>query len=539
MENPILQQYKSMIVDMPDGVLIIGLDGCIETVNPAAVRVLKREEKDMVGLSFASVFFEDERNDLFCQCVLDAIYDKDTVQESVIPYYATKKTLAAKPLSIRSSFIKSGEEKIAVIVTVSDVTGVIESQKGSKTDAIQSLKHVQAIWRITEILRKSDALDAVLAECLEVIAEGVGCQAGSVWFVHKDDERIYATFHIGEENVSGLSVGKGQGVVGEVFETGESVISEDIMVDERFADEDTVDDFVTKSVICVPLRDAYETLGVILLKNKKDGTGFNDQDLKLCEEMAALADIAISEKGFAFGSIENKPVLISLKGVTKDYKAIRGVTHALRGIDLDIYENEFLVILGESGCGKTTLMNIIGGVERATSGTIRIGDQDFSRPSARKMTKYRRKSIGYVFQNYNLMPNLTAIENVQFVSETVRGGMSPKEAIELVGLSKWAKFYPAQLSGGQQQRVSIARAIVKNPTLILADEPTAALDFETSREILTVFSDIVREQGKTVVVVTHNSEIAKMANRVIKMKNGLVTSIRVNMHPASVKELSW
>ncbi len=235
---------------------------------------------------------------------------------------------------------------------------------------------------------------------------------------------------------------------------------------------------------------------------------------------------------------ENKP-LVSLRGITRSFKSGDDRLEALKNINLDIYEKEFVVILGESGCGKTTILNIIGGMDHMTSGQLFMGDKDFSSPSEAELTDYRRNFLGFVFQDYHLMPNLTAKENVEFIAELSKDSMSADDAINLVGLSDRSGNYPSQMSGGQQQRVSIARAICKKPRLILADEPTAALDFATSIEVLSVFENIVREQGTTVVMVTHNNEIAKMANRIVKVKDGQIERIITNQKPLSASDLSW
>ena len=212
----------------------------------------------------------------------------------------------------------------------------------------------------------------------------------------------------------------------------------------------------------------------------------------------------------------------------------------LDGIDLDGYERELLVILGESGCGKSTLLNIIGGMDQMTEGSIEFNGQDFSHPTEEELTDYRRNSIGFIFQAYNLMPNLSALENVRLIAELVDSPKEPLEALDLVGMKEKANNYPSTLSGGKQQRVSIARAIAKNPMIILADEPTAALDFETGQSVLMTIEKIVKEQKATVIMVTHNVEITKMANRVIKLRSGgHISSMHVNLHPVSAKELEW
>ena len=178
-------------------------------------------------------------------------------------------------------------------------------------------------------------------------------------------------------------------------------------------------------------------------------------------------------------------------------------------------------------------------MDHLTDGTLIIDGKDFSHPTEAELTQFRREYLGFVFQNYNLMPNLTAQENVQFIADLVKEPMPATEALEKVGLADKANSYPSMLSGGQQQRVSIARAIVKNPTIIFADEPTAALDYRTSIGVLQVFEQIVESRGTTVVMITHNPEIARMANRVVKIRNGVIASIRVNINPAKAAELVW
>ena len=255
--------------------------------------------------------------------------------------------------------------------------------------------------------------------------------------------------------------------------------------------------------------------------------------------MASLAAITVDEKGLLVNAEEKKEVLIRLKGVVKEYPSGGSVLRVLKGVNLDIYQGEFVVILGESGCGKSTLVNIIAGMDVMTDGELYVEGKNFSHPSDHELTTFRREYLGFVFQNYNLMPNLTALENVQFIADIARRPMKAADAIAKVGLSDRANNYPSMLSGGQQQRVSIARAIVKNPKVIFADEPTAALDYQTSIEVLTVFEEIVKTQASTVVMITHNPEIARMADRVIKLRSGLVFSIKRNPHPARAAELVW
>jgi len=203
-----------------------------------------------------------------------------------------------------------------------------------------------------------------------------------------------------------------------------------------------------------------------------------------------------------------------------------------------VYEGELLVLLGESGCGKSTVLNIIGGLDQLTSGSFKFRDQNFSRADEKPLTDYRREHIGFVFQSYHLMPNLTAKQNLQFIAELKEDSEDADKLLELVGLSERKTNYPSQMSGGQQQRVSIARALVKKPHLVLADEPTAALDCATSIEVLEVIEQVAAA-GVSVMMVTHNEEITKMANRVIRMRNGKIDEIKINRYPCKPSELVW
>ena len=351
---------------------------------------------------------------------------------------------------------------------------------------------------------------------------------------------MHSIFHIGPSDISNTSIEKGMGIEGVVTSTGKSIVITDAETDPRF--EPTVFDdqgFKTKTMICVPLNNNRETIGCIEIINKNDGQLYTDEELELCEHMANLAAFTIDEKGLDVDLDEDKKVLCSLRDITKEYPSGDGVLQVLKGINLDVYEHEFVVVLGESGCGKSTMMNIIGGMDYLTSGTLTIEGKDYSHPDDASLTAFRREYVGFIFQSYNLMPNLSAIENVRFISEIAKDPITPEEAIAKVGLSERADNYPSQLSGGQQQRVSIARAIVKNPKLILADEPTAALDLNTSREVLSVIQEIVRKNDTTVMMVTHNPEIGKMADRVVRVSNGRIASIKRNLHPLDAQELSW
>jgi putative ABC transport system ATP-binding protein len=225
--------------------------------------------------------------------------------------------------------------------------------------------------------------------------------------------------------------------------------------------------------------------------------------------------------------------------LTKEYRMGEITVAALRGISLDIYPGEFLVILGHSGSGKSTLLNIIGGLDTPTSGSVQYKDTLLSSFSEKELTYYRRDHIGFIFQFYNLMPNLTAQENVEMATEISADPMEPMEALKLVGLDGREGHFPSQLSGGEQQRVAIARAIAKRPDILMCDEPTGALDISTGKIVLGVLADVNRRLGTTTIVITHNASIADIADRVIHMRDGSVYRVDVNEQVKTVDEVVW
>ncbi|MBR4744246.1 MAG: ABC transporter ATP-binding protein, partial [Oscillospiraceae bacterium] len=230
---------------------------------------------------------------------------------------------------------------------------------------------------------------------------------------------------------------------------------------------------------------------------------------------------------------------VSLEGVSKIYQTGEVEIAALHDAAFTVEKGEFCVIVGASGAGKTTLLNILGGMDAATSGRVIVDGVEVSRMTERELTDYRRSDVGFVFQFYNLIPNLTALENVELASQICRDPMDAAEALRSVGLEDRMDNFPAQLSGGEQQRVAIARAIAKNPKLLLCDEPTGALDYETGKSVLKLLQDACRRDGKTVLVITHNQALCAMADRVVKVRSGSVTDVTINPSPIPVEEIEW
>ena len=241
----------------------------------------------------------------------------------------------------------------------------------------------------------------------------------------------------------------------------------------------------------------------------------------------------------------NKPaavsgqVLLSVRNARRVYRMGEVDVTALKDVSLDIFEGEFLIVTGPSGSGKSTLLNLIGGMDRPTSGGVWFLDRDLAAASDRELTLYRRAEVGFVFQFYNLVPSLTALENVQVAVEIVEDPLDPREVLRMVGMEDRADHFPSQLSGGEQQRVSLARALASNPRLLLCDEPTGALDLEMSRQVLRLLVDLNRDLGKTVILITHNGAIAGIGDRVATLRDGSITSLVEHPSPIPVEEVTW
>jgi putative ABC transport system ATP-binding protein len=237
--------------------------------------------------------------------------------------------------------------------------------------------------------------------------------------------------------------------------------------------------------------------------------------------------------------MSEKEMLMTVSGVSKDYKMGEVTVKAAVDMSFSIESGEFVVILGPSGSEKSTVLNIVGGMDRPTSGEIWIEGRNIAELSDRELTLYRRNSIGFVFQFYNLMPNLTALENVELVMQTSEAPLDAEQVLRDLGLGERLDNFPSQLSGGEQQRVALARALVKNPVLLLCDEPTGALDYQTGKSILKLLNDINKNKKKTVVIITHNAAIAAMADKVIRVRSGQVESLEINSDPLPPERIEW
>lgn len=401
------------------------------------------------------------------------------------------------------------------------------------------VRQYKAIGEIQSKISNATTLDEALRSCLKTILEYSGADAAVVWYLDKKgDGRLHPYYWIGTQDITSSSFAPGEGIVGQVFATDQPIRLLDLGVSSPTGSSGSTSPAVNESVVCAPLTNSHETLGCVEILNRAGSEPLTDEDADVCEIMTMMAAIAIDENEQIQDPWKPGEVIMSFRDIRREFKNGGEVTQVLKGVNLDVYEGEFLVLLGESGCGKSTFLNIVGGMDAPTSGTFTFMGEDYSHADQRTLTEFRRKHIGFVFQSYNLMPNLNAIKNLQLIAELVDDPMDPDEALEVVGLEDRKRNYPSQMSGGQQQRVSIARALVKNPKVILADEPTAALDYATSIEVLSVMEKVVAS-GATLVMVTHNEEITRMANRVVRMRGGRTYEVTINRHPAHATDLVW
>lgn len=400
----------------------------------------------------------------------------------------------------------------------------------------QLMTTYRTMAQVQQAISNATTLDEALRGGLRAIARDMGAENAVIWYAENDILRPY--FWLAASDLTNRHHASGEGAVGRVFESQQA---ERMLTYKKGMDPSSEADFEgvdIASMIVVPFSTIKDNLGAIQFVNKEDGSAFSDEDADVCEMLAMLAAISLTENEALAAPKEFGDAIIKVRGVTREYVNGDNVTKVLKGVNLDVYEGEFLVLLGESGCGKSTLMNIVAGMDQPTSGSVEFMGQQIVGASQEQLTEYRRDNIGFIFQSYNLMPNLNARQNLDLIGELVPDPLPTDEALDLVGLEERKENYPSQMSGGQQQRVSIARALVKRPRLIFADEPTAALDYATSIEVLQVMEKVVGG-GTTMVMVTHNEEICRMADRVVRMRDGRVHEVTINRIRATATDLVW
>ena len=404
----------------------------------------------------------------------------------------------------------------------------------------KTLQHYRAIGKVQTIVAQATTLQEALHNGLDIVMKECKVDYVVVWYEDVEKDSILHPYYwVCPLDLTNKSHKRNEGIVGRVYakQTPEVCLAYTKNNRDSYTDED-FKGINIGSMVCVPLSNKYDKLGCVQLIKKKGNGRFSEEDADICEIFASLIAIGIDENVKLSKPNKNSKVLISVRDIKKDFKNGDTITKVLKGINLDIYEGEFVALLGESGCGKSTLLNIMGGLDKADSGEFTFDGKDMTNATQNELTKYRRDNIGFIFQSYNLMPNLNSIQNLDLIGELVDNPLDSKKALELVNLEDKENNYPSQLSGGQQQRVSIARSLVKNPKIIMADEPTAALDYETSIVVLEALEKIAKA-GTTLIMVTHNEEITKMANRVVRFRNGQLYEVTINRHPCEAKELVW
>ena len=403
----------------------------------------------------------------------------------------------------------------------------------------EMLKYFKVIGSIQSGVAKANTIDEALHNGIDVIMKDCNVDYVVVWFEDvKGDSILHPYYWICPVDLSFKSQRANAGTIGRVYKAQktekflEYSVGDDLEVDKIF------EGLSIGSMVTVPLANKYDNLGCVQFINSKASKKFTSDDADVFEMLTSLIAIGIDENLKLSKEQNDKKVILSVKNIEKSFQNGDVVTRVLKGVNMNVYEGEFLVLLGESGCGKSTLLNIMGGLDKADSGEISFMGNDIFDASEEELTEYRRQNIGFVFQSYNLMPNLNSKQNLDLIGELIDNPLDSMEALKIVGLEDKAENYPSQLSGGQQQRVSIARALIKNPKMIMLDEPTAALDYETSIVVLKALEDISKS-GTTLIMVTHNEEITKMADRVVRFRNGKMYEVTVNKHPMHAEELVW
>ena len=412
-----------------------------------------------------------------------------------------------------------------------------ESPSSKPEESKESLMtYLRLVGMIREAVGKSESIEDALSKSLRCFTSEVKCEYAIFWLAEKDDITLHSHYWLGPDDFSHCKRTAGEGIVGKVFSSGEPCN----FYDYKKGDDPEIEEDIKKnnfsSMLCLPFETDL-THGCIQLMHSS-GKHFDSEMAEICQIMVLLISMTINDSDFTKDDWRFNEVLLSLSNIEKSFTNGEETTKVLKGINLKVFKGEFLVLLGESGCGKSTLLNIIGGMNQADSGTYIYEDTELQNASKRDLTKFRKNNVGFIFQGYNLMPNLTAVQNIDFIGELVEDPVDSLTLLDEVNLLPKKDHYPSQLSGGQQQRISIARALVKHPQLILADEPTAALDYSTSIEVLSLLSNVIKH-GATLVMVTHNEEITRMADRIVRIRDGRVHEVKINRKPVPAEELVW
>lgn len=403
----------------------------------------------------------------------------------------------------------------------------------------KDLQYFRIIGQMHASISSSKSFDEAVTACLKIMLANSMADHAVIWRADSSETPVLRPMYwLCPVDLSSCSCRSGEGLVGCVFSAQKAETVYDCKDDAENAGLSDFSGIDVSSVTCLPLNSGEQRYGCVQFLKTKENGQFTPDEVDTCELLTVMAQMQLDTEAPLMDYQPKEKVLVSARNIHKYFQSGETKSHVLKGVNLDIYEGEFLCLLGESGCGKSTMLNIIGGLLDFDEGSVTFSGNEISSFTQEELTVYRRDNIGFVFQSYNLMPNLNAKQNVDLIGELVDDPVDSQTLLGLVGLADKADRYPAQLSGGQQQRIAIARAMVKKPRLILADEPTAALDYATSIEVLSVMENVVKS-GTTMIIVTHNEEIAKMADRVVRFRNGKTYEVKVNVHPLHAADLVW
>ncbi len=382
------------------------------------------------------------------------------------------------------------------------------------------------------------SFDEAIHQALRIVTERRIADHAAVWCMDGNGRECRPYYWIFPYDLTTVVCRAGTGIAGSACEKQKTEVLYDFQAEASDADRKALAGMNAVSAVCVPFSISDELQGCLEFVRSGESRPFSPDETEMCSIIAMITEIYIREESPLPDIQKERKVILSARNITKSFVSGGERSSVLNGVNLDVFEGEMLCLLGESGCGKSTFLNIMGGLLDADGGSLTFMEKEILKLTEDQLTEYRRRHIGFVFQSYNLMPNLTAKQNLDLIAELAEDPMDSSEALELVGMKEKAGHYPSQLSGGQQQRISIARALVKKPKFIFADEPTAALDYKTSIEVLGVFEKI-REMGTTILMVTHNEEITRMADRIVRFRDGRTHEIILNRRPVHAKDLRW
>jgi len=391
------------------------------------------------------------------------------------------------------------------------------------------------IWEIAGKLREAGSMGTILGQVLQMLTQAAGCEESALWLLNIKDSRLHVVASVGRQDLTGASLDLDKGIPGAVTRGGKIELIADCASDPRFAD---IKGPIPRNVLSIPLKNQYDCLGCLQMTDRKD-SDFTREDVYICSMAASLIAIALGERGASLAETDSKKVLVALRDLSCKQSTDDG---ALKQLNLNIYEKETLAIVGESGCGSRTLLRLLhlaSDRSAVREGRFLAAGRDMLNAGAAAVDEYHRGFVGYVYPDCPLIPTMTVKENIELATKTSLEPLNAAEALFLAGIQDTAKKLPSQLSPKQRQLVGVARALAKKPDLVLAEEPGEHLSAKAASEVLTALVSGVKKLNATLVIVTHNREIAGIADRVLNLKAGRINSVLINREPKAPAELDW